>query len=86
MFQRLRSYFDKLLCDNGPSSSRLINIGVFIVLSIAMLKLTWTCKEEPGEWYFYCFTTLAVYGMGVANFSKWLDILKIRAGGKVDPQ
>lgn len=76
---RITGYFDKLLQDNGPSSSRLINIGVFIILSIAMIKLTWVAGVTVDMWYWACFTTLAAYGMGVANFGKWLDIIKAKA-------
>jgi len=71
-----------MLRDGGPSSNRFINIGVFIVLSISMLKLTWITGSEVDMWYWACFTTLAVYGMGTASFNKWLDILKAKVGGR----
>lgn len=86
MISRVTKYFDQLLHDSGPSSSRLINIGVFIVLSIAMVKLTWVAGAEVDMWYWACFTTLAVYGMGVATFNKWLDIIRLKAGGTSETQ
>lgn len=76
--KKLSMYFDRLIRDGGPSSSRVINIGVFIVLSTAMLKLTWLSDASVDMWYWACFTTLAAYGMGVANFSKWLDIIRAK--------
>lgn len=77
---RITQYFDRLLHDGGPSSNRLINIGVFLVLSGSMLKLTWS-PENANMWYWACFTTLAVYGMGTATFNKWLDIIRSKVGG-----
>jgi hypothetical protein len=80
MFKRTQAYVDRLLCDHGPSSSRLINLGVFIVLSVAMIKLTWVTGDAVNMWYWACFTTHAVYGMGVATFNKWLDIIRAKVG------
>jgi hypothetical protein len=79
-------YMNKLLEDGGPNISRAINLGVAFILSIALLKLTWIAKEDPGLYYYLCFTTYAVYGMGVHTFNKWLDIIKLKAGGSEAPE
>jgi hypothetical protein len=77
---RITSYVNQLLTDGGPNVSRAINLGVFVFLSIALLKLTWIAKEDPGLYYWLCFMTYAVYGMGIHTFNKWLDIIKTKAG------
>lgn len=82
MFKRATSYFNALLVDGGPNVARAINLGVAIILSIALLKLTWIAKEDPGLYYWLCFVTYAVYGMGVHTFNKWLDIIKARVSGQ----
>lgn len=82
MFERVTKYFDKVASDGGPNSSRVINIGVAGILSICMLKLSWLAKEDPGMYYWLCFTTYAAYGMGTHTMNKWIDYLRLKAGGK----
>lgn len=84
MIKRITTYFDKLASDGGPNSSRAINLGVAGILSVCMLWMTWAVakgQEDVTMWYWACFTTLAVYGMGLQAFMKWLTILEIKAGG-----
>jgi len=80
----MREFFKGMLSDAGPSSNRLINIGVFIGFTVMMLKLSWVVQDvtELNVWFWATATTYAVYGMGTASFNKWLDILKARAGAK----
>lgn len=82
MLKRLTTYFDKVASDGGPNSSRVINIGVAAILSICMLKLSWLAKEDPGMYYWLCFTTYACYGMGTHTMNKWIDLLRYKAGDK----
>ena len=83
---RITGFFGKLLGEGGLSSSKFINIGVFFVLSVSMLKLAWhvTSADEMNMWFWACFTTLAVYGMGVATFNKWLGIIGAKLGVRED--
>lgn len=87
MINRATKWFNSLLEDNGPNISRAINFGVAVILSVAMLKMVWKIDDigtDVTMWFWACFTTLAVYGMGVHTFNKWLDIIKLKAGGQVD--
>lgn len=78
------NFIKNLLIDGGPSSSRLINIGVFIGFTVMMLKLSWVVKDifDLNIWFWAIATTYAVYGMGTATMNKWLDVLKAKAGAK----
>ena len=80
----MKEFLKGLLHDDGPSSSRLINIGVFIGFTIMMLKLAWVVQDisDLDIWFWATATTYAVYGTGTATMGKWLDVLKARAGAK----
>lgn len=82
-------FISDLLRDGGPNVSRAINLGVFFVLSIGMMKLTWNVDDvatDVGMWYWACFTTLAVYGCGVHTFNKVIDAaIQIKSGRNDKP-
>ena len=85
MISRMTKYMNNLLTDGGPNISRFINLIVAGILSTAMLKMVWKIDDigtDVNMWFWACFTTLAVYGMGVHTFNKWLDIIKLKAGGR----